>query len=67
MPIPKGLKVSVDRNVIVRIEGIDRQQVGQFAADVRSIRPPEPYKGKGIRYADERVRRKVGKSGAAAG
>jgi large subunit ribosomal protein L6 len=67
MPIPQGLKVSVDRNVIVRIEGIDRQQVGQFAADVRSIRPPEPYKGKGIRYADEHVRRKVGKSGVAAG
>ncbi len=67
MPIPEGLKVSVDRNVIVRIEGIDRQQVGQFAADVRAIRPPEPYKGKGIRYAGEHVRRKVGKGGVAAG
>jgi len=67
MPIPEGLKVSVERNVIVRIDGIDRQQVGQFAADVRAIRPPEPYKGKGIRYADEHVRRKVGKSGVAAG
>ena len=66
MPIPEGLKVSVERNVIVRIDGIDRQQVGQFAADVRAIRQPEPYKGKGIRYADEHVRRKVGKSGVAA-
>jgi large subunit ribosomal protein L6 len=66
MPVPDGLSVSVDRNVIVRIEGINRQQVGQFAADVRSVRPPEPYKGKGIRYVDERVRRKVGKAGTAA-
>ncbi len=65
--IPEGLKVSVDRNVIVRIEGIDRQQVGQFAADVRAMRPPEPYKGKGIRYTGEHVRRKVGKGGVAAG
>lgn len=61
--VPEGLTVSVDRNVIVKIEGIDRQKVGQFAADVRAIRPPEPYKGKGIRYVDERVRRKVGKAG----
>jgi large subunit ribosomal protein L6 len=67
VPIPEGLKVSVERNVIVRIDGIDRQQVGQFAANVRAIRPPEPYKGKGIRYVDEHVRRKVGKSGVAAG
>ncbi len=65
--IPKDLKVSVDRNVIVRIEGISAQKVGQFAADVRSVRPPEPYKGKGIRYVGERVRRKVGKAGAATG
>jgi len=64
--IPEGLKVSVDRNVIVKIEGINRQQVGQFAADVRAIRPPEPYKGKGIRYAGEHIRRKVGKAGATA-
>ncbi len=67
MPIPEGLQVSVDRNVIVRIEGTSTQKVGQFAANVRSVRPPEPYKGKGIRYVGERVRRKVGKSGAAAG
>ena len=62
MPVPDGLNVSVDRNVIVRVEGINRQQVGQFSADLRSIRPPEPYKGKGIRYVGEYVRRKVGKA-----
>jgi large subunit ribosomal protein L6 len=65
VPIPDGLKIAVDKNVAIRIEGIDRHQVGQFAADLRSIRPPEPYKGKGIRYVGERVRRKVGKAGAA--
>ena len=62
--IPTGIKVAVDRNVNIEISGISRQLVGQFAADVRSIRPPEPYKGKGVRYVDEHVRRKVGKSGA---
>ena len=62
-----GLSQLTDRNVIVRIEGIDRQQVGQFAANVRAVRPPEPYKGKGVRYVDEHVRRKVGKAGATAG
>lgn len=67
IPVPDGLAVSVDRNVIVKIEGIDRQQVGQFAADLRSLRPPEPYKGKGIRYVGEHIRRKVGKAGATAG
>jgi large subunit ribosomal protein L6 len=65
LEIPQGLKVSVERNVRIKIEGIDRQLVGQFSADVRAIRPPEPYKGKGIRYTAERVRRKVGKAGAA--
>jgi len=64
--VPDGLSVAVDRNVIVKIEGIDRQQVGQFAADIRALRPPEPYKGKGIRYVGERIRRKVGKAGATA-
>ena len=62
VPIPEGLSVSLQDGK-VRIEGIDRQLVGQFAANVRSLRPPEPYKGKGIRYAGERVRRKVGKAG----
>jgi large subunit ribosomal protein L6 len=67
IPVPDGLSVSVDRNVIVRIEGIDRQRVGQFAADLRSLRPPEPYKGKGIRYVGETVRRKAGKAAAGTG
>ncbi len=62
--VPKGLEVKVEGNNRIRVEGIDRQQVGQFAAELRRIRPPEPYKGKGIRYAEERIRRKVGKAGA---
>ncbi len=61
--VPDELKVSLDGNTKIRIEGIDKRLVGQFAADLRGIRPPESYKGKGIRYADERVRRKVGKAG----
>jgi large subunit ribosomal protein L6 len=63
MPIPEGLKVSVAENKI-KIEGANRHQVGQFASNVREVKPPEPYKGKGIRYVDERVRRKVGKAAA---
>ena len=63
VPIPEGLSVSVDKGM-VRVQGIDKQKVGQFAADLRSLRPPEPYKGKGVRYAQEIVRRKVGKAGA---
>ncbi len=64
--VPDGLSVSVDGTTNLKIEGIDKQLVGQFAANIRSIRPPEPYKGKGIRYAGEHVRRKVGKTGATA-
>jgi large subunit ribosomal protein L6 len=64
MQIPEGLKVSVEQNTKLTIKGADKQSVGQFAADVRALRPPEPYKGKGVRYADEHIRRKVGKSGA---
>jgi large subunit ribosomal protein L6 len=63
MAIPDGLKVSVAENKI-KIEGANRHQVGQFASNVREVRPPEPYKGKGIRYVDEHVRRKVGKAAA---
>ena len=66
LTVPEGLSVSIDRNVILKIEGIDRRRVGQFAANLRALRPPEPYKGKGIRYAGERVRRKVGKAAAGA-
>ena len=64
MAIPEGLKVAVEANTKLAIEGTDKQLVGQFAADVRSLRPPEPYKGKGVRYDDEHIRRKVGKAGA---
>jgi large subunit ribosomal protein L6 len=64
MDIPEGLKVAVEGNTKLSIEGADKQMVGQFAADVRSLRPPEPYKGKGIRYDNEHIRRKVGKAGA---
>jgi large subunit ribosomal protein L6 len=65
LPIPKGISVSIEGGTQLVVEGIDKQLVGQFAADIRSKRPPEPYKGKGVRYADEQVRRKVGKTGAA--
>ena len=61
-PIPDELSVSVEENTKIKVEGIDKQLVGQFAADVRSYYPPEPYKGKGVRYVDEYVRRKQGKS-----
>jgi large subunit ribosomal protein L6 len=67
MAIPNGIQVSVDKNTVLKVEGIDKQAVGQFAAEVRRVRPPEPYKGKGIRYTDEYVRRKVGKAGATGG
>jgi large subunit ribosomal protein L6 len=61
---PKGIKLTVDNNTIVKIEGADKELVGQVAAEIRAIRPPEPYKGKGIRYQGEQVRRKAGKTGA---
>src|SRR6266508_1591680 len=63
---PKGIKISVDNNVNVKIEGVDKELVGQVAAELRNVRPPEPYKGKGIRYAGEQVRRKAGKTAQAA-
>ncbi len=61
-PIPSGLTVTVNENTKIKVEGIDKQVVGQFAAEVRSFYPPEPYKGKGVRYVGEKVRRKEGKS-----
>jgi len=64
MDIPKGLSVKMNGNTSLSVEGIDKESVGQFAADIRRLRPPEPYKGKGIRYAGEHIRRKVGKTGA---
>ena len=61
---PKGIKITVDNNTLVKIEGADKELVGQVAAELRAVRPPEPYKGKGIRYVGEQVRRKAGKTGA---
>jgi large subunit ribosomal protein L6 len=60
--VPDGVKVTVSDNTKVKVEGIDRQKVGQAAADIRSFYPPEPYKGKGIRYTGEVVKRKEGKT-----
>lgn len=61
-PIPDSLKVEVADNTKIKVEGIDKQVVGQFAAEVRAYYPPEPFKGKGVRYVGEYVRRKAGKS-----
>jgi len=61
---PKGIKISVENNTTVKIEGADKEKVGQVAAELRAVRPPEPYKGKGVRYQGEQVRRKAGKTGA---
>lgn len=62
--IPEGIEVAVDKANRVTVTGADRQQVGQVAAEIRRLRRPDPYKGKGIKYSDEILRRKVGKSGA---
>ncbi|MCZ7625915.1 MAG: 50S ribosomal protein L6 [Candidatus Methylomirabilota bacterium] len=63
-PLPEGINVSVEGQNLVTISGSDKQQVGAVAAKLRSLRPPEPYKGKGVKYAGERIRRKAGKAGA---
>lgn len=60
--IPQEIDIRVDKQVNIVVSGIDKQLVGRVAAEIRALRPPEPYKGKGIRYADEKIRRKVGKS-----
>jgi large subunit ribosomal protein L6 len=60
-PIPDGVRITCERPTAVRVEGADKRQVGQIAAEIRSYRPPEPYKGKGVRYADEQILRKEGK------
>jgi large subunit ribosomal protein L6 len=57
-----GVKLTIEGNDTINIEGIDKQLIGQVAANIRKIRPPEPYKGKGVRYSDEVVRRKAGKT-----
>ena len=63
MNLPKGIQVAVEGNTQVIVSGINKEEVGNVAAKIRSVRPPEPYKGKGIRYAGEFVRRKAGKAG----
>jgi large subunit ribosomal protein L6 len=61
-PIPSGVKITVADNTKLKIEGIDKHLVGQVASDIRSYYPPEPYKGKGVRYAGEKIVRKEGKT-----
>jgi large subunit ribosomal protein L6 len=67
VPLPEGITVEVPKPTIVIIRGSDKQQVGQFAANLRRIAPPEPYKGKGIKYAGEVIRRKAGKAATGSG
>ena len=61
--LPEGVSASVDRNTIIKLTAIDKEKLGQTAASIRKLRPPEPYKGKGIKYAEERIIRKAGKTG----
>ena len=64
-PLPTGIEVAVDpKQTHLTVSGIDRQKVGQVAADMRSLRKPDPYKNKGVRYSDEKLKKKVGKTGA---
>ncbi len=65
--LPKGVSASVEKQTMLTLKGPDKQVVGQAAADIRALRPPEPYKGKGVKYADEVIRRKAGKAGKAGG
>lgn len=62
LDIPNGLSVKIDKGTVISVTGMDKQAVGQFAAEIRALRPPEPYQGKGIRYEGEYVRRKAGKA-----
>ena len=64
MHIPEGIDVKVEKQTQINISGVDRQKVGQISAQLRSLRPPEPYLGKGVRYLDEVIQKKAGKSGA---
>jgi large subunit ribosomal protein L6 len=61
--LPEGITASVEKNTVITLSGIDKELLGQTAATIRAFRPPEPYKGKGIKYAEETIRRKVGKAG----
>ncbi|MGC8604710.1 MAG: 50S ribosomal protein L6, partial [Desulfomonilaceae bacterium] len=64
LQIPDGLTIEVEKNTLIHVRGIDKQQVGEMAAKIRRVRKPEPYRGKGIRYVGEQIRRKVGKAGS---
>ena len=61
-PMPDGVKIEVDKQTMVKVSGVSKQAVGQTAAKIRALRPPEPYKGKGVKYVGEYIRRKVGKA-----
>jgi large subunit ribosomal protein L6 len=65
-PLPQGVQAKVDKQTVVTLEGADRQVLGETASEIRKLRPPEPYKGKGIKYAEEKIRRKAGKAVGAA-
>ena len=60
-PVPDGIKITCERPTAIRVEGVDKRLVGQVASEIRAFRPPEPYKGKGVRYTTEQIRRKEGK------
>ena len=62
--LPAGIAATIDKNNVVKLAGIDKELLGQTAASIRRLRPPEPYKGKGIKFAEERIQRKAGKAGA---
>jgi large subunit ribosomal protein L6 len=61
--LPEGISATIDKNTIVRLSGIDKEKLGHTAASIRQLKPPEPYKGKGIKYAEERIQKKAGKTG----
>jgi len=67
VPVPEGLTITVEKQTHLVVSGADKQRVGQMAAEIRGLRPPDPYKNKGIRYTGERLKKKVGKAAAAAG
>jgi large subunit ribosomal protein L6 len=64
--LPKGIEASIDRNSVIKLNGIDKELLGHTAAAIRKLRPPEPYKGKGIKYAEEKITKKAGKTGTTA-
>jgi large subunit ribosomal protein L6 len=61
--LPDGITATIDKNNLIKLSGIDKEKLGRTAAAIRSLRPPEPYKGKGIKYAEEYIKRKAGKTG----